>query len=139
MTASPAWQPAASLSGDAAGSAAAVAEAEWGALDLLDPLDALLGGVEDGLDWGDDAALASALLDGFAEGGAAQDDAVPTPRPPLPRADDPRVALPCLDATHTFPCAMCSPAPAEGEEGAPNTSAAARPCLDCRVFARLRS
>ena len=93
--------------------------------DLLDgePLDALPR--DDAADWGDDAAMANALLGDFgtaaqAGGRETVGDAAVASQPP-PAAAPPSELLmlhPCLDATHTWPCAMCAPAPAEGEEGA---------------------
>ena len=90
--------------------------------DLLDgePLDALLR--DDAADWGDDAALHSALLAGI--GATAGDEAgVGDTAPLLPPLADEHVSLhPCLDAGHFSPCAMCTPAPAEGEEGATSSA-----------------
>ena len=81
--------------------------------DLLDgePLDALLR--DEALDWGDDAALANALLGDFASAGGETvvGDSIPQP------VSEPLMLHPCLDATHNSPCAMCCPAPADGEEG----------------------
>jgi hypothetical protein len=90
--------------------------------DLLDgePLDALLR--DDALDWGDDAALASALLGDFASAPVSEHavvgDSQPTPSAAAPLPPGELLMLhPCLDSTHHSPCAMCCPAPAEGEEG----------------------
>ena len=86
--------------------------------DLLDgePLDALLR--DDAADWGDDAALHSALLAGIGATGG-ESAGVGNSIPSLPPLADEHVSLhPCLDAGHFSPCAMCTPAPAEGEEGA---------------------
>ena len=87
---------------------------------LLDgePLESLLR--DDDEDWGD-AALYSALFPGAA---LADEPLVGNSPPPAQRAEVPGqdVAHPCLDTAHSLPwlrvCAKCSPAPAEGEEGA---------------------
>ena len=84
---------------------------------LLDgePLESLLR--DDAEDWGD--ALYSALFPGAAP--AADEPLVGNAAtPPAQSAELPLCQ--CLDAAHYLPwlrvCAKCSPAPAEGEEGA---------------------
>ena len=100
------------------------ASASDSVFDLLDgePLDALLR--DDAADWGDDAALHSALMTGF---GATAGDAPGVGDSAPPPSAELVMLHPCLDAGHFPPCAMCTPAPAEGEEGAGAHLARLRP------------
>jgi hypothetical protein len=88
--------------------------------DLLDgePLDSLLR--DDAEDWGDDTGLHGVLFAGAALADEPRVDAPTAPPPPAQSAEVP--LHPCLDAGHYLPwirvCATCTPAPAEGEEGA---------------------